>query len=458
MKNITREHDYVVIGAGAGGLVVAVGLLKAGRDVVVISQNVGGDCTHFGCVPSKTLLHLAKVYAQSSTDTEKKLQTNALAQMRDVVSEFINEEQLLLPQDRFIKGSATFSSPNTIQVTTDAGLVEVRYKKKCVIATGSKPKRTRIEGVASEKLLTNEEFFYLKKLPESVTILGGGPIGAELATVCAQFGISTYLLSKSYLPKEHPDVAKRSLESLQQLGARYIPARPKVVHNNVLELDNGASIPETDVYITAVGREANTQLGLENALVKYDATGIMVSKNLVTSNPSIFAIGDCTQNPQFTHLAAEHGRFVLKKILLPFVQRRTPIIPRVTFTSPPVASVGEIIETGDTKLFELTLSQTDRARTQGDTHSYGMVAINTSTGKIIGATLFGESAEDLIQFFTLAITQGIPVLNFLNLITPYPTAANAVDKLANTYLTFILKNWKQKPFSSFIQLLKYLLG
>lgn len=458
MTENTRVHEYVVLGAGAGGLVVAIGLLKAGKDVLVISKNIGGDCTHFGCVPSKTLLHLAKAYTKASEVEEKnKLKRTALEKVQQLVNKFIGEEKELIPAAQFLKGTASFLDENTLMVESEQGQQKATFTRKCIIATGSSPKRISIPGISEEKLVTNEEFFYLSKLPRSVTIIGGGPIGAELATACAQFGITTYLLSKSFLPKELPTVAAKSLKNLQIDGVQYIAARPKSCSNGKLLLDNEETIPETELYISAVGREANTALNLEKAGVLYDEKGIVVSKNLLTSNAAIFAIGDCTQNPQFTHLAAAHGRFVLKKLFFPLAKRHNFAVPRVTFTNPPVASVGELEENQGGKLFELDIAGTDRARTQFDTHSYGAVVIDTRTGRIKGATLLGESSEDLISFFTLVIEKNVCILEFLDYCTPYPTTANVIEKLATEYLNFLLKNWKKQPVSSFIQLLSYAL-
>lgn len=452
------EHDYIVIGAGSGGLLVAVGLQKLGKDYAVISKNIGGDCTHFGCVPSKTLLHFAKVY-RTSCDPEKKkrIKKTVLQNVRKNVQSFIDEENNLIPEDRYFQGFAHFQNENTLEISNGENKQQLKFSKKCIIATGSRPRLIKVEGIPQDKIITNEDFFYLSKLPKSITIIGGGPIGAEFATACASFDIETYLVSSSYLPKEPWEIGEMSKASLQALGVKYHKARPLRLEKKKLYLDNETTISETEFYLVAAGRVPNINLNLEKAQVNYDNTGISINKNLITTNSDIFAIGDCTQNPQFTHLAANQGKFVLKKIVIPFVQKRERALPRVTFTNPAISSVGELEEKPGIKLIELNLSNTDKARTRFDQNSYGIVAIDTLSGKIVGASLFGDFGEDLISVFTLIIDERIPVLKLTDFITPYPTYANIFHTLTVDYLSYLSNNWKRRPLSSVKQFLSYVI-
>lgn len=453
------EHDYIVIGAGSGGLLVAVGLQKLGKDVAVISKNIGGDCTHYGCVPSKTLLYWSKRYKKTCNSKEKeRIKKNALKELVKKVNSFIGEEQHLIEKEKYFKGSAQFMDQQTIKVSNGSKNVLLRYKKKCIIATGSSPRLIEIKGLPKNKVVTNEGLFYLKSLPSSVTIIGGGPIGAELATACAIFDIKTHLVSTSYLPKEPQKIGKKSLASLQDLKVDYHKAKPVKLEKNKLYLDNKTTIPETDLYLIAVGRVPNVNLNLEKAQVDYSDKGIVVNKNLLTTNSKIFAIGDCTQNPQFTHLAANQGKFVLKKIALPFVQKRDRALPRVTFTNPPIASVGDLEKKANIKMFELKFSNIDKARTTYDQKSYGVATIDIKSGKIKGVSLFGDYSEDLINIFTLIIDKKIPILNLTDFITPYPTYANIFDALTVDYLAYLTTIWKKHPVASVIQLVKYIVN
>lgn len=457
MKIDIQTFDYVVIGAGSGGLLVAVGLLKLGKNVAVISENIGGDCTHYGCVPSKTLLHLAKQY-QHESDSERKVQLKlkALLTVQRTIASFANEEQTIIPKERFFEGTAVFVNKSTILVKQQTGQQTIRFTKKCIIASGSSPVRMTISGISVDRIITNEEFFYLKQLPKSISIIGGGPIGAELTTACVGFGIETHLISRSYLPKEPETISKKSLELLIKSGVHYHAARPTKLENGKLMLDDKTDIPETEYYLLALGRSPNTSLNLEKAKVVYDKTGIKVNTNLTTTNPSIFAIGDCTQNPQFTHLAANHGKFVIKKILLPLAKRRLRALPRVTFVDPPIASVGSLEPTSSSHRFELNFTELDRARVNFETDSLGEVSIDMTTGRILGVSLMGHFSEELINVFTLMMDEKISALSMTDFITPYPTYGNIFHNLSRDYLAFLSKNWKQHPFGSVRQLFRYL--
>ena len=457
MKTDMKTFDYVVIGAGSGGLLVAVGLLKLGKNVTVVSENIGGDCTHFGCVPSKTLLHLAKKYQQAPDPEHKaQLKTEALLTVQKTITLFASEEEAIIPKERYFEGTAEFVDKCTIIVKQKTGQQTIRFAKKCIIASGSSPIRIAIPGVPADRTITNEEIFYLKRLPKSISIIGGGPIGAELATACIGFGIETHLISRSYLPKEPKTISKVSLEILIKSGVHYHPARPTKLENGKLMLDDNTSIPETEYYLQALGRSPNTKLSLENAGVAYDKTGISVNSNLTTTNSSIFAVGDCTQNPQFTHLAANHGKFVIKKILLPYAKRRERSLPWVTFVNPPIASVGSLELTISSHRFELNFTELDKARVNFETDSLGEVSIDTTTGNILGVSLMGHFSEELINVFTLMIDEKISALSMTDFITPYPTYGNIFHNLSRDYLTFLSKNWKQHPLGSVRQLFSYL--
>jgi pyruvate/2-oxoglutarate dehydrogenase complex dihydrolipoamide dehydrogenase (E3) component len=446
MKTDIKTFDYVVVGAGSGGLLVAVGLLRLGKNVAVISENIGGDCTHFGCVPSKTLLHLAKQYIQESNPDHKTILKNiALKTVQQTIASFADEEKTIIPNDRLFTGTAEFVDSHTLRIKQEQGEQLVRFSKKCVIATGSSPIQIDMPGVPKGKIITNEEFFYLKTLPKSISIIGGGPIGAELATACASFGIETHLISRSYLSKEPQLIAKQSLELLKKSGAHHHP------------IDDNSSIPETQYYLLALGRSPNTNLGLEQAHVTYDKSGIAVDQNLTTTNPAIFAIGDCTQNPQFTHLAANHGKFVIKKIMVPFARRRDRALPRVTFVSPSIASVGSLEQTNSNHLFELDFTHLDRARTNFNDNSRGLILVDTRTGLILGASLLGDFSEELISVITLMMDEQIPVLHMTDFITPYPTYGNILHNLSRDYMSYLSQHWKKHPTGSVKQFISYLL-
>lgn len=459
MKKDVKTFDYVVIGAGSGGLLLAVGLLHLGKNVAVISENIGGDCTHFGCVPSKTLLHIAKQYLQESNSEHKiTLKNTALKTVQQTIASFADEEKTIIPNDRLFTGTAEFEDDLTIRVKQEQGDQLVKFRKQCVIATGSSPLRLDIPGVPEDKIITNEEFFNLKNLPKSITIIGGGPIGAELATACAGFGVETYLISRSYLPKEPELISKQSLKLLIAAGVQHHSARPVKLENSKLNLDNESTIAQTEYYLLALGRSPNTQLNLEKAHVDYDKTGIKVNNDLITTNPTIFAIGDCTQNPQFTHLAANHGKFVVKKIMIPFAKRRNRALPRVTFVNPSIASVGSLDQSSSSHLFELNFTNSDRARTNFNEDSRGVISIDTRTGYVRGVSLLGDFGEELINIFTLMMDERVPILRMIDFITPYPTYGNILHNLSRDYMSYLSQHWKQHSLGSLKQFISYLLN
>ena len=450
MKTDVKTFDYVVIGAGSGGLLVAVGLLNLGKNVAVISENIGGDCTHFGCVPSKTLLYLAKQYIQKP---DLNLKNTALKTVQQTITSFADEEKDIIPSDRLFSGTAEFVDDHTLSVKHKE---LIRFTKKCIIATGSSPVKIDIPGVPKDKIITNEEFFYLKTLPKSISIIGGGPIGAELSTACASFGIETHLISPNYLTREPDLIAKKSLKLLKNLGVYYHSTRTVKLENGSMLLENNKSIPETEYYLLAIGRSPNTNLQLEKAHIAYDKSGIFVNKNLITTNSAIFAIGDCTQSPQFTHLAANHGKFVIKKIMVPFAKRKDRALPRVTFVNPSIASVGLVEQTNFSHLFELDFTNLDKARTNFNKNSRGVISVDTRTGLILGASLLGDFGGELISTFTLMMDEQIPILSMTDFITPYPTYGNIFHNLSRDYMSYLSQHWKQHPLKSAKQIISYI--
>ncbi len=455
--NTEKTFDYLVIGAGSGGLLAYVGLKNLGKNVAIVSKNIGGDCTQYGCVPSKTFLHLAKEYRLTIDPVKKaKIKDESLNSIRKMVQEFTHEENKLVLGESYFDGTAEFINGKSVKVIyPDKSIAIIGFRKKCIIATGSSPTRATISGVPVEKIITNEDFFELSVLPKSITIIGGGPIGAEFATACASFGVETYMLSPDYLSREPKEISARSLQSLKKLGVQYFPLKADHLENNRLYLEDGTNIPETDYYLIAIGRKPNVQVGLEHANIKYSQKGIVVDRNLYTANKNIFAIGDCTQNPQFTHLAANQGKFVLKKILIPFAKNSERSLPRVTFTSPTIASAGQLEENNFSKKFVLDFANLDRAKTNYDKESYGEVFVDIRYGYILGASLFGDFAEDLINVFTLMIDEKIPLLKLANFMTPYPTYGNIFHSLVIEYFSFISKDWKKHPIRTIYQLWGY---
>jgi pyruvate/2-oxoglutarate dehydrogenase complex dihydrolipoamide dehydrogenase (E3) component len=306
-------------------------------------------------------------------------------------------------------------------------------------------------------MLTNEEIFSLQRVPKELIIIGGGPIGVEMATAFAGLGSKVTLLATAMLSRETPEIAQRCADLLTKQGVTIINARPIQVENGQLHLSNHTAIPDSKLYLSAIGRTATIDLGLEHAGVAIDDRGIVVDKTLKTTNPSIYALGDCIGGPQFTHLAAHQGAYVVKKFALPFARYHQPALPRVTFTKPAIATVGNMTKKSTSYILSMDFSTTDRAKTITDDTSWGQLHVDRRSGKILGATLLGPFAEDLITFFTLAIDQQVPLLSLGTFITPYPTYASIINRVAITYLVYLRDTWKSNIWGSATQLLHYVL-
>jgi len=428
-----KQTSHLVIGAGSGGLTVAFGLHKAGKDVILVSETIGGDCTQFGCVPSKTLLHLADLYVKSSTDEKKRLHMNILSAVQKKIKHFEDEDLALMKDISFIQGRATFLDANTVTVKDTKGKTQTITFKKAVISTGSRPRMIEFPKKFEKKIITNEDFFYLKRLPTSITIIGGGPIGCELATACAKLDIPTTMVVRSKILKEYPsDMTKIIRNSLESLDVN--------LYENTDISD--ASLPQTEYYLLASGRAPNTELGLENAGVEYSPRGIAVNSQLQTSKRHIYALGDCTGGAQFTHLANNEGRAVTARLLVPFLRRKIPALPNVTFTDPPIAAVGRTTEDEFIQEFPLSIKKSDRAVITETTEIAATVYAHALTGQIVGAVLVGDFAEHAINFFTLAVDKKVKLFELSNVIVPYPTYLSSLNTLSFAYLMNLKENWK----------------
>ena len=369
------SFDYAIIGAGSGGLTVAVGLTKLKKNVIVISENIGGECTHSGCVPSKTLLHLTNNLANFSLEDKN----NFSKIIQNKIDEIQKEELSLIDNlnINFVKGRAKFLSSNKLLIKTQTGEEYKISFKKCVIATGSSPKKLDDLNISQEKILTNENIFKLEKIPNKITFIGGGPISCELAFAFAKLGSKVKIIStNAILPRENKELTKPIRNNFQKYNVEIIENA-----NTKLELLKD----DADYYVLAVGREPNTNLDLEKAKIKYSNLGIEIDNNLQTSNANVYALGDCTTSPKFTHLANNQGRFLIKKFLLPFTSKPNAALPAVTFTDPPIAQVGEIQESELVKKFAIDFNKSDRGMIDDTTENFGNIYVNMLTGKIVGS-------------------------------------------------------------------------
>ena len=498
-ENLKDHYDYIIIGGGSAGLTVAVGLSKLKKDVLVVSKNLGGECTNYGCVPSKSFIHLADQYINSTDENFKNdLKTNVFKKIQAKIDQIKDHEEdgvIKANKMPFILAEAKFNSPKSILVNNK----EITFKK-AYVATGSSPRLVEYENLPKEKILTNENVFELDRIPETLTIIGGGPIGAELAFCFAKFGTKVCLVTHGTLMSrddaqivepvrnnlldlgvellEHADIKGFDEEgkmivslpmndhhkghehvdhshSAAQDAATTNTEMPEDEHNH----DDGFTsqkeiikhLPATDFYLMSIGRVPNiNSLNLQSAKIKFQPRGIETDNNFVTSNRKVFALGDVILAPNFTHLANNQGKFVVKKTLLPFVRKKKTPLPAVTYTSPPVSQVGQITEDIFVKKFIVDFSKSDRGIIDEVSNLKGAVFVNMLNGRIVGANLVGDFGEHAINFFTLAIKKGMKVFELENFMSPYPTYFDGISQLYSAFLVKFLAEAKQ----NYLKLLK----
>lgn len=446
MKN---KYKYIVIGAGSGGLTVAIGLAKTGKEVLLVSKNIGGDCTNFGCVPSKSLIHYADEFVKGKIKKE-----NVLKKVREDITKTIEHDASLMKIDNitFVESEAKVSGKNTVQINGN----DIEFKK-LIISSGSSPRRISIPSLPKNKLITNEEIFDLKEIPESLTILGGGPIGIELGTAFAKLGTKVNIIARSgILSKEPQKYTKIIKENLRKLQVNIIENAKNITYDNkdkkiICEVKTGNKINEIELkgsnyYLSAIGRIPNTSLNLEAGGIEFDKKGIIINEEFKTSNKNTYAIGDCINGQKFTHLANNHGRFLVKKFLLPWTSRMKPIIPRTTFSDPPISSVGEIIKSDLVQEFNIDFNKSDRGKIDNIKNEFGKVYVHMITGEILGASLIGKTSEHLINFFTLAIQEKVSMFKLDQFMTPYPTYFNSFNSLYTQFLNKFISDLKQNIF------------
>lgn len=464
---IKNSYPIVVIGAGAGGLVIAIGATKAGKQVLLIEKgNYGGDCTNFGCIPSKSLI--ASGHSASAIKEGKALGLEfssqliqgheALSRLRTIVAEIRSHEDPKALNKLGLKtltGEAKFEGPYVLRVNG-----EMINAKQIVIATGSSAFIPQIKGLDQTPFLTNETIFELKKIPKSLAVMGGGPIGCELAQAFLRLGSNVSLLHShpKLLNKEESEAQDIISHQFKKEGMLlYLGLSVKEVsyHQGQFQilLENGQKI-DSEVLLVSIGRKPNvSSLNLEAAGVHYTDQGIPVDAYGRTNQSHIWAVGDVIGSPFFTHWAENQARSVLTSLLLPFFLKKKidkkQSIPRVTYTDPEIASVGlseiEAKLSYNTATYMVPFSQVDRAITTGRTEGFVKIVTKKWSSKILGCTIVGPRAGEMLGEMTLAMYAGIPLRKLSGLIHPYPTYNLAFRKAADLWLTqTILSIFKRK--------------
>jgi pyruvate/2-oxoglutarate dehydrogenase complex dihydrolipoamide dehydrogenase (E3) component len=448
---MTAQHfPTIVIGSGSGGMTVAIGLASLGRKVALIEGHyVGGDCTNVGCVPSKTLIHLAgsRPPGMSTNDVLAEVMHKRNALREKETEEVRNTENLT-----FIEGWAKFTGPKTLTVTRDGTSSELTADA-IVIATGARPRLLDIPGLPKERALSNEELFELTEAPHHLAIVGAGIIALEMVFAFHKLGTKVTLLALDPRPlmTAIPEASEVIQSELERAGIpTYYNATAKSYDEDTQTLtivsgDKSIAIPAVDKVLIAIGRLRNLDaLGLEAASVVFDNNGIRVNSAGETTVKGLYAIGDVTPTSAFTHSANAQGRRVVQRIAFPLlpVSRKEPLYPNATFSDPEVAAVGltpkqlaEHCHPGVIRRIRVDFkTHTDRGYTDGVENGFIIVDVVRLTGQILHATIVGPRASEMISFFTLAMSQKISLYKIYQLVYPYPTYSSAILKVADFFM------------------------
>jgi pyruvate/2-oxoglutarate dehydrogenase complex dihydrolipoamide dehydrogenase (E3) component len=473
MSDTILKFDIAVIGAGSGGLSVAAGAAQLGASTVLIERHrMGGDCLNTGCIPSKALLASAKAarrwQAEASLGVTYTSPTVDFAAVHQHVHEVI---EAIEPNDsvaRFeslgvqvIRGTARFVSPREIEV----GGTRIRAQR-FVVATGSSAAVPPMPGLKQVQYLTNETIFENTVLPEHLIVIGGGPIGLEMAQAHHSLGASVTVLEASQiLPKDDPELATTLRERLVNQGIT-IRERIRILRIErdgtgiaaILAGDRGREERIVGTHLlVAAGRKPNvSNLGLEEAGIDYTPKGVTVDARLRTSNRRVFAIGDVAGGPLFTHVAGYHAGIVIRNALFRLTAKVDyRALPWVTYTDPELAQVGLTEEAArqaqgdDVTVLRWHFSENDRA--QAERHTQGFVkAITTKSGRILGASIVGVQAGELIQIWVLAIGQGLNIKAVAGMIAPYPTLGEVNKRAAGSFFTPKLFSARTKRLVRFL--------
>lgn len=463
-KPSSFDNNLIVIGAGSAGLVSAYIAAAVKAKVTLIEKHeMGGDCLNTGCVPSKALLHVAKSIRQTRDAQRLGVQTTIesidFARVMDEVQKVI---QRIAPHDSVerytelgvdvIKGEATLISPWHVKVRTDAG-EQTLSSRSIIIASGARPLVPPFDGLEQVDYLTSDNLWQLRRLPERLLVLGGGPIGCELAQAFQLLGSQVTLVEMGarVLSNEDTDTSALLQKQLREDGVDLRlnhRAEEFVVDESgqaklVTKHENETVELAFDRVLIALGRQANTQgFGLEELGVEVDKT-IQVNQLLQTNFPNIYACGDVAGPYQFTHVASHQAWYAAVNALFdPFKTFRADysVIPWVTYTTPEIANVGLTEQAAEQQnvayeVVEYDISDMDRAI--ADQQDYGRIKVLTEPGKdkILGVNIVGAQAGELLAEYVLAMKQGIGLNKILGTIHSYPTMSEA-----NKY---VAGQWKQ---------------
>jgi pyruvate/2-oxoglutarate dehydrogenase complex dihydrolipoamide dehydrogenase (E3) component len=452
----TIKADICVIGAGSGGLSVAAGAAQLGQKVVLIEKHkMGGDCLNTGCVPSKALIaaaHRAHIMRTSApfgvTAGPPQIDyAKAMAHVQEVIAEIEPHDSV----ERFeglgctvILGEARFLDPATVEV----GGKHIKARR-FVVATGSRAFVPPIAGLSGTPYLTNETLWENRVAPSHLIVIGGGPIGLEMAQAHVRLGCKvTVLEGRTILPKDDQELTAIVRTALTRDGVilreNATVTRTEKTSSGVavfIKSAAGEEIIEGSHILIAAGRRPNVEgMGLENAGIKFSAKGVEVDSGLVTTNRKVFAIGDVAGGLQFTHVAGYHAGLVIRRALFRVpAKNETRAIPWCTYTDPELAHVGLTEaaakeQMSGVKTVRWNVAENDRAHAERIHEGLIKVVLDRSA-RIVGASIAAPHAGDLILPWVMAVQNRMKIGAFTGIVAPYPTLGEVSKRVAGSYYT-----------------------
>ncbi len=443
------DYDAVVIGAGPGGYEAAIKLSRAGLKTALIEKSkekIGGVCLNEGCIPAKTYLQSSELflktawYKELGIDLEikgfdlKRLQSKA----QELKKELRSGVLWLLEQANvdIIYGEAIFQDKDLIALDSQ----EIRFKK-CIIATGSVPREIALFKYDGKYILSSKDIFALEKLPSSIAIIGSGAIGCEFASFFSALGIDTTIICRSeyLLPKEDIEISKALMRVLKKKGVK-LNTNSKIkdiqIENEKVLLDISNERLKVDIVLAAIGRVPNTKnLALEKSGVEVDEKGfITVDKTFQTTRKNIFAIGDCIDTLAYAHVAHSEAAIAVQNIIEDAGATNSSVVPSVIFTIPQIASCGlnesEAKEKGyDTVVKKNYFKADAKAKILGDDSGFVKVIICAKSDEVLGASIIGIDASEIIHILTTAIESKMKFSKLKKLVFAHPTISEIIALL-----------------------------
>lgn len=454
-----NKYDLIVIGSGSGGLSAGLFMAKAGFSALMVSKSdkdIGGDCLNDGCVPSKAFIHAAKMVHSATEARSFGLEVHGKADMKKVIKYVYERQENIRAHENaawlqqqgveVALGHAHFTSKNEIEVN------DIKYQgKKIIIATGSQPRKLKIPGAEKVKYYDNESIFHAEELPARLLVIGGGPIGIEIAQAMSRLGSQVTVVHQKKMILEHDDETVTTVlyNRLQKEGITFylnakIESFISANETNVISPDGSVKNVSFDAVFAAAGRELDlSTLQLQNAGIEVKDNKIVYDKFLKTTNKDVFVCGDIAGDLMFSHAAEFHARILLNNLFSPLKKKlNNDHLSWVTFTDPEVATFGlseKQLKAKGIAYERLDQGFEDDDRAVVDNYQYAkMVLFISNKGflkkqKILGGAMVSPNAGELVQELILANTSGLSIDAIFNKIYPYPVAARINQKVLVEY-------------------------